>query len=733
MPAEEVTLAVAGMTCASCVGRVERALKKVPGVEDAAVNLATEKATVRGRGGAALRQALVAAVERAGYQATLPPEPAPLPAGVPAPNSAAPEAPAAQPERTRMLLALGLGVPLMVLAMVPGLSFPASPWVQLALATAVTFGTGWPFFHATARNARHGAMTMDTLIALGAGAAWGYSLVELLRHASHGGGHLYFETAAMIVALVLVGRFLEARARGRARDAIRALMDLRPATARVLREGREVEVPASTVRPGERVRVRAHERIPVDGVVREGESAVDESMLTGESLPVRKRPGDPVTGATVNGPGALTVEATRVGSDTQLARIVKLVEQAQGSKAPVQRLVDRVAGVFVPVVVGLAGITFGALLLTGLPAGESLLRAISVLVIACPCALGLATPTAIMVGTARAAERGILVKDAESLERAHAIDTVVFDKTGTLTEGRPTVTDVVPLGTLDEAALLRLAAALEQESEHPIARAVVAGARARGLSPPRPERVEAVAGQGIRGVVEGRTVTVGTLSLLPTEAARPAREAVARLAGEGRTTAVIAVDGRIEGVLGVADPVRSSSAEAVARLSALGMDIHLLSGDHWVTAEAIARRVGIAPERVHAEVRPEDKAAAVARLRGARRVVAMVGDGVNDAPALATADVGFAMGSGTDVAMEAAPVTLMRADPLAVAEAIALSRRTMRTIRQNLFWALAYNVVAIPLAASGLLAHVGGPMVAAAAMGLSSVSVVTNSLRLRRA
>ena len=740
-----VSFAVEGMHCASCVARIEKSLKALPNVVDARVNLATERATVETKAPAPSFDRLARAVEQAGYKAVAP-EPRRGVASPPSPSSPPKQPPpqrrlgADRLAQLRLLVAGLLGVPLMALAMVPALWFPGSGWVQCALASAVTFGAGWPFFRGAARSARHLVADMDTLIALGAASAWGYSLFELIR--DPGTKHLYFETAAMIVALVLVGKYLEARAKRKAGDAIAALAALQPATARVVRdglfrEGVEVEVPIDSLRVGDSVRVRPFERIPIDGTIVEGDTTVDESMLTGESLPVGRRARDAVVGGTMNQQGAFTLSVTRVGEDTQLARIVRLVQEAQGSKAPVQRLVDRVAAVFVPLVLAVSAATFLGWLLVGqLALHEALLRGISVMVIACPCALGLATPTAIIVGTGRAAQRGVLIKNAESLELAHRIDLVVFDKTGTLTVGRPTVTEVTAFGGSDEATVLRLAASLEQESDHPLARAIVASARARGLSLQHPKDAVTVPGVGMRGVVDGHAVAVGTAALLASDGAAlgdAERLAVEQLAGRARSTALVLVDGAPVGLLGVADPVRETSRQAVAQLRGLGIGSYLLSGDHRATALAIAAEVGIGPDHVFAPVAPGDKGRQIAALRRAGRVVAMVGDGVNDAPALAAADVGFAMGSGTDVAMQAAPITLMRANPEAVVEAIEISRKTIHIIRQNLFWALGYNVIAIPVAAAGLLMALGGPMLAAGAMALSSVSVVSNSLRLRRA
>ncbi len=752
LPASEsVSFDVEGMTCASCVARIERALAKLPGVDEASVNLATERATVRLGPTGPDWPAIASAVEAAGYVAHPPREGMPRvrsagePTPAPPPTDASTQAAttrAASAElhaRVRVAMAMALGVPLMLIAMVPGLAFPHSGWVQAGLAAVVTFGAGLPFFTGALRSLRHGAANMDTLIAVGAGTAWGYSLYELIVRGERPGemSHLYFETAGMIVAFVLLGKYLEARAKRTAGDAIRALMQLRPSIAHRVSGDVETDVPIDALLVGDRVRVHPHERLPADGVVLDGASSVDESMLTGESLPVDKAEGDSVTGGTLNGHATLTVQLRRVGRDTQLAQIVRMVELAQGSKAPVQRLVDRVSAVFVPAVVGAAVLTFiGWHFAAHLAFADALLRAISVLVIACPCALGLATPTAIMVGTGRAAQRGILIKDAESLETAHALDTIVFDKTGTLTEGRPSLTDVETVGDWTVRDVLRLAASLESESEHPFARAIVRGAMARGVAVVRPGRVETVTGLGVKGMVDGRPVAVGGPKIMngSEQALDPrARALLDRLASSGRSASLVLVDGRAAGVLGVSDPVRPTSAAAIARLRARGIESFVLSGDNRVTALAIASSVDVDAGHVFAPVMPADKASHVESLRKLGRRVGMVGDGVNDAPALAAADIGFAMGQGTDVAIESAQIVLMRSDPTAVVEAIELSEKTLSIVRQNLFWALAYNSIGIPIAAAGLLMQFGGPMLAAGAMALSSVSVVLNSSRLRSA
>jgi len=737
---------IEGMTCASCVGRVERALAKVPGVSDAVVSLATDEATVKVRAPTeALRVALNDAVERAGYHATVPPfvdagasAQARAPAQTAAVRAPAPSGTAAT---ARLVVAVALSLPLMLIAMVPALQFSGHGYVQAALAAAVTFGAGAPFFIAAAKNLRHASATMDTLVATGAGAAYFYSLAVILRsappeslshetaHLGHSAMHLYFETAGMIVALVLLGKWLEVRARRHATDALSSLARLQPSTARVVRDGVEQELPVAEVRLGDRVRVRADERIPVDGVVREGSASADESLVTGESLPIAKGPGDPVIGGTLALGAPLEIEATRIGADATLAQIVRLVADAQATRAPVQRLADRISSVFVPVVVGLALLTLAGWLLSGAPLDTALLTAVSVLVIACPCALGLATPTAIIVGTGLAARHGVLVKDAEALERARLVDAVVLDKTGTLTRGAPELTDIVCLAARTEDEVLQLAAAIEAESVHPLARAVVRAAKERSLRVARASDVASEVGVGMRGAVGSERVFVGAVS---SDAAPAVEAARAALSARARSVVLVRVDDVDVAVLGVADPVRPTSAAAVARLRALGVEVHLVSGDHLDVALSVAREVGIDAANVRAAARPADKVAAIEALRARGRVVGMVGDGVNDAPALAAADVGFAIGGGTDVALDAAAITLVRGDISAVVDAIETSRKTMRTVRQNLFLAFVYNVAGIPLAALGLLTALGGPMLAAGAMALSSVTVVLNALRLGR-
>jgi Cu+-exporting ATPase len=742
----ELLLPIEGMTCASCVRRVEKALAKAPGVTEASVNLATEKARVVGEGPLDV-DALRAAVERAGYRVgTL---------AAPAPTTTAPDA-SAEPVDEHQLarereiaelkrkwqISLAVGLLMMALMYLPlpvGIDVIAP--LLLIAATLVQFWAGRVFYQAAWAAARHGSTNMNTLVAIGTSVAYGYSaFVTLWPGLAARWGlprYFYYETAVIIVALILAGRWMEARARSQTAGAIKALMGLRARTARVVRGGLERDVPVESVVVGDLVRVRPGEKVPVDGVVREGHSAVDESMLTGESLPVEKAPGDAVIGATLNKTGSFVFEATRVGRDTALAQIVRLVEEAQGSKAPIQRLADRIAEVFVPAILVLAGLTFLGWLLFG-PEPRltmALQTAIAVLIIACPCAMGLAAPTAIMVGVGKGAELGILIRGGEALEQARRIDTIVLDKTGTLTRGKPSVVGVTAAEGLTGSELLRLAAAAEVGSEHPLGEAIVARAREQGLDLPKPQAFSAVAGQGVQAQVEGREVLIGNRTLMERlgvrlDALAARAEEVAR---EGATPMYVAVGGHLAGLIAVADTLRPESAEAVAQLKALGLDVWMLTGDNRATAEAIARKVGITD--VLAEVLPEQKAEKVRELQARGKVVAMVGDGINDAPALAQADLGVAIGTGTDVAMAASDVTLVGGDLRNIVTAIALSRRTVATIKQGLFWAFAYNVVLIPVAMGALYPLFGillDPVLAAAAMAMSSVSVVTNALRLRR-
>ncbi len=719
VPMAQYTLQVEGMTCASCMARVERALLKVPGVESASVNLATERASIDALAGVPVA-ALRAAVEKAGYAAR------DLADTVRAPRRAWP---AWLPVAVAAALSLPLAAPMLLQPF--GIHWMLPGWAQLALATPVQFGLGWRFYVAGWKAVRAGAGNMDLLVALGTSAAFGLSLFLLLTHTGPGMPHLYFEASAVVITLVLLGKWLEGRAKRQTADAIRALNALRPALARVLRDGAEVEQPVEAVRVGDMVRVRPGERIAVDGEVVAGRSHVDESLITGESLPVAKAPGDRVTGGAINGEGVLTVRTVAVGAETTLARIIRMVESAQTAKAPIQRIVDRVSAVFVPAVLGVALLT---LLAWGGLSGDwaqALLNAVAVLVIACPCALGLATPTAIMAGTGVAARHGILIKDAEALELAHAVRTVAFDKTGTLTEGRPALVAVHAAAGHDRDEVLRLAAALQQTSEHPLARAVRDSTGTEGLAVPEAEDERALPGRGLEARVQGRLLVLGSRRLLGEHGVDASELTVTaeQLERQGRTVSwLLQLEGEkavLLGLLGFGDAVKGAARAAVARLHELGVRTAMLTGDNRGSADAVAHELGI--DEVHAEVLPGDKAATVQALRGGG-VVAMVGDGINDAPALAAADVGIAMSTGTDVAMETAGITLMRGDPALVADALDVSRRTYATIRRGLFWAFAYNVIGIPLAALGLL----NPVIAGAAMALSSVSVVGNALTLRR-
>ncbi|MFI1449228.1 heavy metal translocating P-type ATPase [Streptomyces virginiae] len=743
-PITAVELSIGGMTCASCAARIEKKLNRMDGVE-ASVNYATEKAHVSYTGDVRVAD-LIATVVKTGYTAEEPPPP-------PTPEAAEEvrgEAGAETPDpvlaalRQRLLVSVALALPVVLLAMIPALQFDNWQWLSLTLAAPVVIWGGYPFHKAAWTNARHGAATMDTLVSVGTLAAFTWSLWALffghagmpgMRHGfdltisrTDGSSAIYLEVAAGVVSFILLGRYLEARSKRKAGAALKALLELGAKDVVVLRAGQEVRIPVSALTVGDRFVVRPGEKIATDGTVVEGGSAVDASMLTGESVPVDVVVGDSVTGATVNISGRLVVEATRIGADTQLARMAKMVEDAQNGKAEVQRLADQISGIFVPVVLVLAlGTWITWLLITDDPTA-AFTAAVAVLIIACPCALGLATPTALMVGTGRGAQLGILIKGPEVLESTRRVDTVVLDKTGTVTTGRMTLADVFTAEGVDERELLRLAGSLEHASEHPIARAVATGAAERAGSLPVPESFENVAGLGVQGVVDGHAVLVGRERLLADWSIElPAALAEAKAAAEaaGSTAVLVAWDGAARGVLTVADAIKETSAEAVSRLRALGLTPVLLTGDNKAVATTVAREVGI--DEVIAEVLPQDKVDVVRRLQAEGRTVAMVGDGVNDAAALAQADLGLAMGTGTDAAIEAGDLTLVRGDLRVAADAIRLSRRTLATIKGNLFWAFGYNVAALPLAAAGLL----NPMIAGAAMAFSSVFVVTNSLRLR--
>ncbi|WP_404952252.1 heavy metal translocating P-type ATPase [Streptomyces sp. ARC12] len=743
-----VELAIGGMTCASCAARIEKKLNRMDGVE-ATVNYATEKAKVTYLGADVSVEDLIATVEATGYTAR-PPAP---PASTASPGSNGTDTAGAGAEseddgltslRQRLITAVLLAVPVIAMAMVPALQFDYWQWLSLTLTAPVVVYAAWPFHRAAWTNAKHGAATMDTLISVGTSAAFLWSLwalffgtagmvgmthpFELTIARSDGAGNIYLEAAAGVTAFILAGRYFEARSKRKAGAALKALMELGAKEVTVLRDGVETTIPTAALQVGDRFLVRPGEKIATDGTVVEGASAVDASMLTGESVPVEVTVGDTVTGATLNAGGRLVVEATRIGADTQLARMARLVEDAQNGKASAQRLADRISAVFVPIVIALALGTLGFWLGNGAGLTAAFTAAVAVLIIACPCALGLATPTALMVGTGRGAQLGILIKGPEVLETTRRADTIVLDKTGTVTTGRMTLQTTHTTDTTTETEVLRIAGALENASEHPIAQAVATAATDATGPLPTPEDFQNIPGLGVQGIVEGHAVLVGREQLLAEwEIRLPAHLAEAKKAAEaaGRTAITVAWDGEARAVLEVADAVKDTSAEAIRRLRALGLTPILLTGDNRAVAESVAAEVGI--DEVYAEVMPQDKVDVVKRLQAEGRSVAMVGDGVNDAAALAQADLGLAMGTGTDAAIEAGDLTLVRGDLNAAADAIRLSRRTLSTIRTNLFWAFAYNVGALPLAAAGLL----NPMIAGAAMAFSSVFVVGNSLRLR--
>jgi Cu+-exporting ATPase len=747
MTEQAIDLQIGGMTCASCAARIEKKLNRMPGVQ-ASVNYATEKAHVVLPEGTEVAAA-IATVEATGYTATLPAPPRAPDTGSAARGSAeTDEDPEVASLRRRLVVSTALTVPVLLLAMVAPLQFDNWQWLSLTLAAPVVVWGAWPFHRAAWTNLRHGAATMDTLISVGVLAAFGWSLYalffggagmpgmrmtfRLLPEPGAGADEIYLEVAAAVTVFILAGRYFEARAKKRSGAALRALLDMGAKDVAVLRDGREQRVPVDQLVVGDRFVVRPGEKIATDGQVVEGASAVDASLLTGEPVPVEVGPGDVVTGATVNAGGRLIVRATRIGADTQLAQMARLVEQAQSGKAPVQRLADRVSAVFVPVVIALAVGTLGFWLGAGAGAEAAFTAAVAVLIIACPCALGLATPTALLVGTGRGAQLGILIKGPQILESTRRVDTIVLDKTGTVTTGRMKLVDVIPAAGTVDTELLRLAGALEDASEHPVAAAVADGARERVGELPPVESFVSTQGLGVHGMVDGRAVAAGRVSWLAQEWAQPLGTDLdqARRDAEsaGRTVIAVGWDGAARGLLVVADTVKPTSAQAISELRGLGLRPVLLTGDNAAAARAIAAEVGIDPGDVVAEVLPADKVAKVADLQARGAVVAMVGDGVNDAAALARADLGLAMGTGTDVAIEASDLTLVRGDLRAAVDAIRLSRRTLGTIKGNLFWAFAYNVAALPLAMAGLL----NPLIAGAAMAFSSVFVVSNSLRLRR-
>jgi Cu+-exporting ATPase len=721
-------LRLTGMSCASCAARIEKALRGLDGVTEASVNFASEKARVSFLPGKTGVREMVRAVEAIGYRA----EPV---------VESAPDREKELREReirglrARVIASALLSFPLLAamfssMLEIHALSFLHLPLVQLALATPVQFVIGYRFYKNAFHSLRAGSPGMDVLVALGTSAAYFFSVYNgFLKPMSHGEmPHLYFEASAIIITLVLLGKMLEAVAKGRTSEAIKRLIGLQPKTARVTRDGREIDIPIAEVQVGDVVSVRPGEKIPVDGELVEGSSAVDESMITGESIPVEKNAGDAAIGATINKLGAFRFRATKVGKDTVLSQIIRVVEEAQGSKAPIQRLVDKVAGIFIPSVLGAAALTFLIWLVVfgNLPMG--LISAVAVLVIACPCAMGLATPTAIMVGTGKGAENGILIRSGESLERAHKLQAVILDKTGTITRGEPALTDLVPVNGLQRGELLRLAGIVEKKSEHPLGAAVYDAARKELGELEDPDGFEALPGKGVKARVGDRAVLVGTRAFLRDNgiAIDTVEGSVLKLEGEGKTVMLLAVGQEVAALLAVADRIKESSRGAIERLKRMGLEVYMITGDNRRTARAIAAQVGI--DHVMSEVLPEKKAEAVRELKAAGKVVAMVGDGINDAPALATADIGMAMGTGTDVAIESADITLMSGDLMSVPAAIQLSQKTMRKIRQNLFWAFFYNAVGIPFAALGML----NPIIAGAAMAFSSVSVVSNSLSLKR-
>ncbi|WP_022916725.1 heavy metal translocating P-type ATPase [Ruania albidiflava] len=736
-----IELQIGGMTCASCANRIEKKLNKLDGVT-ASVNYATEKASVTGPDDLD-PQALIAEVEKTGYTAALPARTKGHG------DSSEDEGESAEDRelrslRQRLIGAAVLAVPVIAMAMIPALQFDYWGFASLVLAAPVVVWAGWPFHRATWMNLKHGAATMDTLISVGTTAALIWSIValffgtagqpgvthsfELAISRSDGLGNIYLEVAAGVITFILMGRYFEKRSKRRAGAALRALLELGAKEVSVLRDGTEQRVSIDELAVGDEFVVRPGEKIATDGTITSGSSAIDASMLTGESVPVEVSEGDPVTGATVNAGGRLVVKATRVGSDTQLAQMAKMVEDAQSGKAEIQRLADRVSGVFVPIAIAIAVATLGAWIGAGFPLSAGFTAAVAVLIIACPCALGLATPTALLVGTGRGAQMGVLIKGPETLESTRKVDTIVLDKTGTVTTGKMTLTDVIAADGVDRDELLRLAGGLEDYSEHPIAQAIATGATTEVGDLPAPESFENIEGKGVQGVIDGHAVLAGRESLLADwsihlgDDLRVAKQAAE---AEGKTAIAIAWDGAARGVLVVSDQIKPTSAQAIAQFKELGLTPVLLTGDNQAVAEQVAAEVGI--DQVIAEVMPKDKVGVVSKLQDEGKVVAMVGDGVNDAPALAQADLGLAMGTGTDVAIEAADITLVRGDLRAAADAIRLARRTLRTIKANLFWAFAYNTAAIPLAAFGLL----NPMLAGAAMALSSVFVVSNSLRLR--
>ncbi|MDU2065399.1 MAG: heavy metal translocating P-type ATPase [Sporomusaceae bacterium] len=729
IPAKKIELSITGMHCAACSTRIEKVVSRLPGVAQATVNLVAEKATIEYDENQISLETIQAKIEKLGFGSHL------NHPSAPAKETEAIRRQETRKETLRLLFAAVLSFPLLFAMLLHSLSIESTlghllknPYFQLALATPVQFIAGWPFYRGAFSALRSGGANMDVLVALGTSAAYFFSLANVLN----GSPDLYFETSAILITLILVGKRLEARAKGRTSEAIKSLINLQPKTARRLQDGKEEEVPVEVILPGDRLLVRPGEKIPVDGKILKGTSAIDESMLTGESLPVDKGPGDFVTGATLNKLGAFEIEATKVGKDTVLAQIVRIVEEAQGSKAPIQRFADTISAYFVPAIVALSCLTFTLWYLWLLPGNftEALTHFTAVLVIACPCALGLATPTSIMVGTGKGAEKGILIKNAATLETAHKITDLILDKTGTITEGKPRVTDLIPYSNLTPQELLALAASAERNSEHPLAAAIVAYSEEQQTPALTVDTFTALPGRGIEAVFAEKKYFVGNRLLLTERqiSYETATTEITRLEASGKTVMLLADETELLGLIAVADTIKEHSLTAITALKQLGITLWMITGDNERTAAAIGQEVGIETDHILAEVLPEHKAQAVAQLKSAGKTVAMVGDGINDAPALAIADIGFAMGTGTDVAIEAADITLMNGDLRTLPAAIRLSLGTMRNIKQNLFWALFYNLLGVPIAAAGYLS----PILAGAAMACSSVSVVTNALRLKK-
>lgn len=720
VPLTKKTLLIEGMTCAACSARIEKVLNKIDGVTRANVNLSTNKAIVEFPSGLIDDNALIKAVEKAGYKAEVEVE-----------RDLDREKELREKEikslKTSFIISAILSIPLfsaMFFHMAGNMNILTNGYFQLLLATPVQFIIGYRFYKGAYHSLRGGGANMDVLVSMGTSAAYFYSLYNLIR----GVHEYYFEASAVVITLVLLGKTFEAIAKGKTSEAIKKLMGLQPKTARVIKDGIEVDTPIEKLEIGDIILVRPGEKVPVDGIIVEGNSSLDESMITGESIPVDKSVDDTVIGATINKFGSFKFEATKIGKDTVLSQIIKLVEDAQGSKAPVQRLADKISGIFVPIVVGVAVLTFLGHYFVGGSFNSGLINAVAVLVIACPCALGLATPTAIMVGTGKGAENGILIKSGEHLERAHKMDTIIFDKTGTITKGEPEVTDIISFNGYEDAEILRLAASVEKASEHPLGESIVKKSGEESIELITINSFEAIPGMGLKASIEGKEVLIGNRKLMVKNdiIIGDKENDLSRLEEGGKTAMLISIDGNISGIIAVADKIKETSLEAINKLQDMGLDVYMITGDNERTAKAIAKQIGIT--HVLADVLPENKASKVDELKAQGKHVGMVGDGINDAPALASADVGFAIGTGTDVAMEAADITLMRGDLNGVVTAIRLSHRTMRTIKQNLFWAFFYNSIGIPFAALGFL----NPMVAGAAMAFSSVSVVSNSLRLKR-